>query len=566
MPLSRQQRQRLVRVAQGLEPADLALTGGTLVCPHTRETFQADLLIAEGHVAAFGQGFALETHEVHGAYISPGFTDGHIHIESSMLTPKRFAEAVIPHGTTTVVAEPHEIVNVLGLQGMEFMLEDGQSSGLNFFMSVPSCVPASPFEQGGAHIGPNEIARALGFHNVLGLAEMMNYPGILNLDPEVWDILDCAGRAYRMDGHAAGLSGRSLMAYVCAGFHSDHEATTADEALERLRLGLWLMVREGSAAKNLSDLIPVLRAQPRRAMIVSDDVEVLELLEFGHLDRSLRKAVAYGLDPLYALSLVTCNPAEYWGLHDLGFLGPGARADMVVLEDLQHFKVLKTFVGGRCLYEHTALKLPEPHVHPKDTFPKTVHLGPDWSLAQFDIDPQWPILEALPDQITTRKLSPELHATDLNILVVAERHNPERTEYSSAWVRGMGLTQGALGSTVLHDSHNLILVGTDAEDLRLCGQTIAEMGGGVAFVSEGKILARIPLTLAGLMGTESAEKVAQQQKELEHHLRERGCALPHPLTTLSFLGLTVIPSLKLTPKGLFDVDALTWIPTSRQPG
>ncbi len=355
-----QLRQRLVRVALRQEPAELVIRGAQVVSVTTRELLNVDVAIAGGFIAALGRGYqAAETVDAGGRYLAPGFIDGHIHIESSLLTPASFARAVRPRGTTGVVAEPHEIVNVLGEEGLRWMLQAGERSGLRVWASQPSCVPASAFEQSGAQLEPADMARGLSIPGVLGLAEMMNYPGVLGGDPQVWQTLEAA-RGQRIDGHAAGLSGDTLQAYAAAGIHSDHEAVSEAEARERLRAGLWLMVREGSAARNLAALTPVLRELPRRALLVSDDIGADWLLEKGHLDDQLRQLVAAGIDPLYALSLATCNPAEYWNLHDVGVIGPGFRADMVLLEDLRDFRVAECWLAGRPLADLSERPPPRP--------------------------------------------------------------------------------------------------------------------------------------------------------------------------------------------------------------
>lgn len=542
-------RERLVRVARGLEDGDLLVRGAQVVQPATGEVFGADVLVAEGRVAALvgtGSGArAARVVEARGAFLAPGFMDAHVHIESSLLTPARFAEAVLPRGTTAVVAEPHEVANVLGGAGLAWMLEAGRSSGLRVFASVPSCVPASEFECGGATLGAAEVAGALRLPGVLGLAEMMNYPGVLGGNSAVWDVLE-AGRGGRVDGHAAGVSGRDLMAYAAAGIHSDHEATTPQEARDRLRAGLWLMVREGSAARNLEALLPVLRSSPRRVMLVSDDVSVDELLELGHLDRLLRACVAGGLHPADAVALVTCNPAEYWGLRDLGLVAPGYHADFVLLRDLSGFEVLETFVSG---VEARAGGVTPP-------LPGGgVTLGPGWDAATFDIPAHWPVMEIRQGQITTGVGEP---GTGDARLVVADRYG--RGEHSACWTSGSGLTGGALAVSVLHDAHHVaILGGTDA-DVRAAGRAQEDMGGGVVVVAGGEVRASLPLPFAGLMSDLPPREAAARLSEVTAAARALGCRLPYPVTTLSFLGLSVIPALKLTPRGLLDVTRWRLLP------
>ncbi len=546
-------RRRLVRVARGEERGDLLVRGARVVQPATREVFEADVLVADGRVAALGGGFqAARVVEARGAFLAPGFIDAHVHIESSLLTPAGFAGAVLPRGTTGVVAEPHELVNVLGAGGLEWMLAAGRSSGLRVWASAPSCVPASEFERGGAVIGAEETARMLRVPGVLGLAEMMNYPGVLGGDAGVWDVLE-AGRAsgLRLDGHASGVRGRDLMGYAAAGLHSDHEATTPEEARERLRAGLWLMVREGSAARNLGALLPVLRDRPRRAMLVSDDVSVDELLELGHLDRLLRMCVAGGLHPADAVALVTCNPAEYWGLHDVGLVAPGYHADFVLLRDLQGFEVLETFVGGQEARAGTVTP-PLPG--------GGVNLGAGWAAATFDVPAHWPVMQVSADQITTGVGAPG--SGDAR-LVVADRYG--RGEWSACWTSGTGLRGATLGISVLHDAHHVAFLGGSDDDVRAAGRALEALGGGIVLVSGGEVRAQLPLPFAGLMTDLPPAQAAAALGRVTDACRAHGCVLPYPVTTLAFLGLTVIPALKLTPRGLLDVTAWRLLPREAPP-
>lgn len=541
-------RRRLVRVARGHEDGDLLIRGAQVVQPATREIYAADVLIADGRVAALGSGFrAARVIEARGAFLAPGFIDGHVHIESSLLTPAGFARATLPHGTTGVVAEPHEVVNVLGVAGLEWMLRAGASSGQRVWASAPSCVPASTFELGGARVGAAEVAGMLRVPGVLGLAEMMNYPGVLGGDAEVWDVLEAGQRSgLRLDGHAPCVTGRDLMAYAAAGLHSDHEATTPEEARERLRAGLWLMVREGSAARNLDALLPVLRERPRRAMLVSDDVSVDELLELGHLDRLLRTCVAGGLHPADAVALVTCNPAEYWGLHDCGLVAPGYHADLVLLRDLSGFEVLETLVGGA------------PAVAGEST-PALggggVDLGAGWASADFTVPDTWPVIEVRGDQITTGVGAPG--SGDAR-LVVADRFG--RGQWATCWTSGSGLRGGTLGISVLHDAHHAAFLGGTDDDIRAAGRALEALGGGVVLVEGGEVRAALPLPFAGLMTDAPPELAAERLGEVTAAARALGCTLPYPVTTVSFLGLTVIPALKLTPGGLLDVTAWRLLP------
>ncbi|GGJ30332.1 adenine deaminase [Deinococcus roseus] len=536
-----------IRAALGQEKVDLLIRNARMVSVLTREILEVEVAVHQGRFVGFGGKYqAHEILDAQGAYLAPGFIDGHVHIESSMLAPASFAAAVLPRGTTTVIAEPHEIVNVLGLRGQSWMLEAGRSSGMRVYVSTPSCVPASAFEAGCTHLDAKDISQALSEPGSLGLAEMMNYPGVLSGDAGVWSVLEAA-RGKRIDGHAAGLSGQTLQAYASAGIHSDHEAVTPDQAWDRLRAGMWLMVREGSAARNLQDLLPVLKKEPRRAMCVTDDVDVKELLALGHLDRVLRIAVQGGLDPIYALSLVTSNPAEYWGLHDLGAIAPGYHADFVLLEDLQDFRVLQTYVGG---------KPAQAGRHTPELIGGGVKLGTGWSEAHFEVPASHPVIGVLPTQIETRKK--DQGSSDGVKLVSIERHL-EGLQYASALTHGMGLQHGAFGCTIQHDAHNLMVAGTNDADIRLCAQVIEQMQGGVAVVADGEVRATLPLPIGGLMSSEPPEVVAALQDEIEQAVHQLGCPLPHPIMTLAFLGLSVIPALKLTPLGLFDVESFELI-------
>ncbi len=406
--------------------------------------------------------------------------------------------------------------------------------------SQPSCVPASAFEQGGTRLSPADVTRGLRVPGVLGLAEMMNYPGVLGADPQVWNTLEAA-RGQRIDGHAAGLSGDDLQAYAAAGIHSDHEATSADEARQRLRAGMWLMVREGAAARNLDALLPVLQTQPRRALLVSDDLSADWLMDRGHLDVQLRRAVAAGLDPLYALSLVTCNPAEYWNLHDVGVIGPGFRADLVLLNDLKEFGVAECWLGGR----------PLAGLNDASRTPALSGGGVNatgLASSHLSVPGDWPVIGVRPDQIETDRLPAGTGDTKL---VVADRYG--RGLISAAWTRGIGLERGAVALSVLHDAHHLVMAGASDQDIKAAGLEVERLGGGVVVVESGEVIASLPLLYGGLMSDLAPAEVAARVRAIQAALRERGCRLPEALTTLSFLGLSVIPELKLTPRGLLDV-------------
>jgi adenine deaminase len=525
--------------------------------------------VKHGYIALVGEETsAPEVIDAGGCFLSPGLIDAHIHIESSLMTPRRFAEVVVPRGTVGVVAEPHELVNVCGMNGLRWMLQAGAETALHVWSSVPSCVPASNFEAGGARVTASDVAAALLEPGVLGLAEMMNYPGVLNLDADVWAILEAAqqhkisGKSARLDGHAAGVRGRAYQAYVNAGLESDHEAVTELEALERLRSGTWLMVRDGSAARNLSAIAPLLaRLKPGRAMLVTDDADAGELLERGHVDRLLREAVRHGIPAPYAVRMVSLAPAEYWRLSERGAVTAGCVADLVLFGDLEEFAVLWTMISGRIVARDGVLLEETAPPTGNSIGEKSVRLPATWGAK--DLAVQWPrrrpVIGVKPDQIYTESLEPQrLLVADPNRdfvkIAVVERHRGTgRTGIGFA--HGTGLKRGALAQTVAHDHHNIITIGVDDEDMALAAQVLALIGGGAVAVVDGEVKAALELPIAGLMSDAPAAEIVAAQRDLEAAARELGCTLSNPVLSLSFLALTVIPSLKITDQGLFDVDA-----------
>jgi adenine deaminase len=559
MMLTREQRQDLVRVARGQLAADVSIRNVRVVDVHTLTVFRASVALKHGFVALVGEDTeALEVVDALGRFLAPGLIDAHIHIESSLLTPRRFAQVVVPRGTVGVVAEPHEIVNVAGLPGLRWMLEAGAATPLRVWGSVPSCVPASRFEASNARVDATDIPEALRLEGVLGLAEMMNYPGVLNLDADVWDILEAA-RGARMDGHAAGLSGRDYQAYVNAGLESDHEAVSETQAFERLRAGSWLMVRDGSAARNLEALAPLLaRLKPPRAMLVTDDADAGELLERGHMDRLLREAVRLGVPAAYAVRAASLAPAEYWRLPNRGAVAPGCVADLVLFDDLERFEVLWTMIAGRVVAREGALLEPltgtlEPIAA------NSVRLPDDWDASRLQVRSprRHPVIGVRPDQIYTDTLEKQRllladPSRDFVKIAVVERHRGSgRT--GIGFTSGTGLKRGAFAQTVAHDHHNIVALGVNDSDMEVAVRVLAHLGGGAVVVDDGEVKATLELPVGGLMSDAPATEVVAAQRDLEAALRARGCTLPNPMLTLSFMALTVIPSLKITDQGLFDV-------------
>ena len=577
--LTRQQRHDLVMVARGELKADLLIQNARVVDVHTLTVYHASIAIKHGFIALVGEDVAsTETLDARGLFVAPGLIDAHIHIESSMMTPRRFAQVVVPRGTVGVIAEPHEIVGVCGIDGLEWMLKNGAESPLRVWGSVPSCVPASAFEAGNAVVTATDVARALEHPLVLGLAEMMNYPGVLGGDTGVWDILETAlanaqQSGKRLDGHAAGLRGREYQAYVGAGLESDHEAVTEAEAFERLRAGSWLMVRDGSAARNLEAIAPLLaRLKPPRAMLVTDDADAGELLERGHLDRLLREAVKFGVPPPYAIRAVTLAPAEYWRLPLRGAVAPGCVADLVLFHDLEKFTVAWTMIAGQLVARDGKMcNQHEPAPIGNAIGLKSVQLPPSWGARDLEVkSPQRrPVIGILPNQIYTESLPAQRLLVadphrDLVKIAVIERHKGTgRT--GVAFVKGSGLQRGAIAQTIAHDHHNIITIGVDDADMALAARVLTLIGGGAVVVLDGEVKASLELPIGGLMSDAPAAEIVVRQRELEAAARDLGCTLENPVLTLSFLALTVIPSLKITDQGLFDVTQWRLLDTAKTP-
>ena len=555
---------RRIAVALGDEPADLVLKGGRVVSVHTGTIMECEVAVVAGEVAALGNGYAgRRTIDLHGAYLAPAFIDAHIHIESSMATPREFARAVVPRGTGTVVADPHEIANVHGAAGVRWMLAAARGLPLSIEIMAPSCVPATQLETAGAALSPEDIAALLALPGVLGLAEMMNFPGVIHRDPEVLAKLAAAG-ARPIDGHAPGLAGRDLAAYAAAGIQTDHECTTREEAEAKLALGICVMIREGSSARNLAALVRgVTPANARQWLLCSDDRTPADLLHEGHVDHLLRRCVAEGLDAMTALQMATLNAAEHFGLANRGAIAPGRRADFVVLEDLVGFKARQVFRAGRLVAENGAL-LEEPAAGPAPPA-GGMNLGA-LSAHPFAIPDRGAervrVIVAAGDQLLTGEAieAPRREggflvadpARDLLKLAVVERHHGTGN-VGLGFICGFGLARGALASTVAHDSHNLIILGASDKAMEVALAAMRELGGGKLVTDEDGVVAALPLPVGGLMSDAPIAETAAGLERLAAAARGLGCTLPEPFMTLSFMALPVIPKLKLTDQGLVDV-------------
>lgn len=561
----------IIHIARGQEPADLLLKNGRVLNVFSGELLHADVAMAGTMIAGLGPGYkARETIDLEKKVICPGFIDGHLHIESTMLTPYQFARAVLPRGTTAVVCDPHEIANVLGLDGIHYMLEASESLPLSVFATASSCVPATHLETSGASLDAEDIAALLEHPRVLGLAEMMNFPGLLFGAPDVLSKLEVArARGLPIDGHAPGLSGQDLQAYVAAGVRSDHECTQVEEAREKLRAGMYILIREGTTEQNLAELLPLITPQnSRRCLLVSDDRHPDDLMDQGHLDHSIRLAVQKGLHPITAIQMVTLNAAERFRLWDRGAVAPGYRADLVILSNLKDLAVEMVFSGGQLAAAHGQMIPIEP---PQAAAPPP-SIKIDWESLNLSIPAQADrarVIGIVKGQIVTVALELSVKKEnglavadverDILKLAVIERHNATGN-VGLGFVRGIGLKRGALASTVAHDSHNLIVVGASDADMLTAARAVAGMGGGLAVVAAGEVLAKLPLPVAGLMSEEPLETVRRQMDDLLAAARDLGSPLHNPFMTLSFLALPVIPALKLTDRGLVDVNKFDFVP------
>ncbi|MBE0691250.1 MAG: adenine deaminase [Anaerolineae bacterium] len=554
----------LLAAARGDKPAHLALRNARLINVWSGEIYTTDIIIHQGQIAALGAGYAAE-HEIDlgGRYVCPGFIDAHAHIESTLMTPPEYARAVVPRGVTSVVTDPHEIANVMGVPGIRYMLDRAKYGPMNIYANAPSCVPATHMETSGARLEAEDLEPLLDHGWVIGLAEVMNYPGVIYGDEGMLDKLEAFKDRVR-DGHAPSVTGKPLNAYVAAGIGSDHECTTAEEALEKLRLGLTIFIREGTTTRNLDALIPIVTAHNHTQIcFCTDDRQPNTLMDEGSVDDCVRKAITHGIDPIMAIRMVTLNTAHFFRLHHLGMIAPGKQADLIVFSDLNDLHAELVFHRGQLVAQGGQMTIEKP-VRGPYPLPNTVHI--DLESLAFRIPAQGErirVIGAPPDQVVTPHLIEDAlivdgeavadTTRDLLKIAVIERHHASG-KIGLGFIKGFGLKRGALAGTVGHDHHNLIVIGVDDANIEAAVRAVATMGGGLVAVDDHEVIGALPLEVAGLMTEKPLEQVRREYDVLIDAAHALGSTLPDPFMTMSFMGLEVIPSLKLTDIGLVDVD------------
>lgn len=553
-------KQRIIAVAAGREKADLVLKNAKYLNVFSNEFLCGDIAVANGLIAGVGKYDGKTEIDVSGKLVLPGFIDAHIHLESSMVTPAEFAKAVVAHGTTTVITDPHEITNVMGIDGVEYMIQASQNLPIDIHFMMPSCVPATEIDESGAELDCKDIDLYLDNKKVLGLAEMMNYVGVINGDKNVLSkIVTSQAHHKKIDGHAPELSGNDLNAYIAAGVYSDHECSTFENALEKLRKGQFIMIREGTAAHNLKALMPLLTQQYySRCMFATDDKHPSDLLYGGHIDYIVKQALKNGADPIVALKTATHHAARYFLLNNKGAIAPGYLADIVVVDNLEDFNVETVFKRGKLVFDGEVKDFSAPTVDEKlaekcfDTF----HLD-SVTPSSFKVDGKLGLIGLVGGELLTRNLgTADKIDVENDILKIAciERHKGTN-HIGVGYVKGYSLKSGAVATSVAHDSHNIITVGCNDDDIAVAVNAIKDSKGGIAVVENGKIKALLELPIAGLMSDEPLTTVNEKLENAKSSAYELGADKSiDPFMTLSFLSLPVIPSLRITTKGVFDAE------------
>ena len=560
-------KQHIIDVAAGREKADLVLKNATYVNVFSGELDKCDIAVAEGLIVGLGSYEGMEEVDMSGKIVCPGFVDAHIHLESSLVSPAEFARAVIPHGTTTVITDPHEITNVMGTDGIDYMLSATEELPVDVRFMIPSCVPASPLDESGANLDYRDVDSFFDHPRVQGLAEMMNFPGIISGDGStVAKIVASQAHHKKIDGHAPGLKGNDLNAYIAAGVYSDHECADMEDAMAKLKLGQFIMIREGTAARNLEALMPLIRSEKyfSRCMFCTDDKHPSDLLEKGHIDYICREAVRMGADPIMTVQVACLHAARYFLLNNRGAIAPGYLADFAIVEDLKDFHVVTVYKKGKRVYHEGQVAdfpLPDIPAHLNAAAHDTFHL-PVMTADSFADKRMRGVIGMVPGQIVTTDAGyadcVDLEADILKMAVI-ERHKNTR-HIGIGYLTGYGLKEGAIATSVSHDSHNIICVGANDGDMAFAANRIAQNHGGIVVVKDGAVLAELPLEIAGLM----SDKPLTMVNDLLENAKETAYTLGvgkdiDPFMTLSFMSLPVIPTLRLTTRGVVDVNTQQYI-------
>ena len=555
----------VIDVAAGRAPADLVLKNATYVNVFSNELCHGDIAVAEGLIVGMGEYHGKVEVDVSGKLVLPGFIDAHIHLESSLVSPTEFAKAVLPHGTTTVITDPHEIANVMGTDGIEYMLQATEDLPVDVRFMLPSCVPATPLDESGANLDYRAIDSFYDHPRVQGLAEMMNYVGVVNGDGQVVEkIVASQAHHKKIDGHAPGLSGKDLNAYIAAGVYSDHECSDMEDAMNKLRLGQYIMIREGTAARNLEALMPLLTSQyVDRCMFCTDDKHPNDLLEKGHIDYIVKKAISLGADPIVAVKAACHNAARYFLLNNRGAIAPGYLGDFVIIDDFQHFEIEMVYKRGVLMYDGQLRDFPAPGIDPylvkraHDTF-HVAHLTAE----DFSDGRPHAVIGMIPGEIVTQDAGYADHADpeqDILKIAVIERHKNTH-HIGLGYIKGYGLKRGAVATSISHDSHNIIVVGATDEDMAAAANRIVENRGGITVMENGQVLGEVTLSIAGIMSDDSLVMVNSALEDAKDEAFGLGVSRGiDPFMTLSFMALPVIPSLRITTRGVFDVSSQRYI-------
>lgn len=553
-------KQYLVEVATGRRKADLVLKNASYVNVFSNELCHGDIAVAKGQIVGMGDYAGEVEYDVSGKIVCPGFIDAHIHLESSLVSPREFVRAVLPHGTTTVITDPHEITNVMGTDGIDYMLQATEGLPIDVRFMLPSCVPATPLDESGANLDYRAIDSFYDHARVQGLAEMMNYVGVVGGDKEVIaKIVAAQAHHKKIDGHAPGLSGKDLAAYIAAGVYSDHECSDMDDAMAKLRNGQFIMIRDGTAAHNLEALVDLLR-QPYydRCMFCTDDKHPNDLLEKGHIDYIVRRAIKSGVDPIIAVKCASHHAARYFLLNNRGAIAPGFLADFVVIDNFDSFNILEVYKKGKLMFDGktvTPFEAPEIDPHLVKRSHETFHVA---HLEATDFIESRPraVLGMVPGEIVTtdagyaEKISVE---DDILKIAVIERHKNTH-HIGIGYIKGYGLKSGAVATSISHDSHNIIVVGANEEDMAAAVNRVVELGGGIVVMDDGKVLGELQLQIAGIMSEAPLIEVNEALENAKEQAFKLGVSRGvDPFMTLSFMALTVIPTLRLTTRGVFDV-------------